>query len=539
MARPTSRRPTAATEGPPSSDRRRSYGYSQVAPLVGDYSGRGAVEVADQLQRLLLNGGQLAANVIENRNRKAHEQGRADAAVNKIDAAKIAANEAYEAGAESFKIEAELRAAEPELREYLRNHWNRAEQGLKGLHEISSQFYAEKFGKYEADKPHLAPGLRQLWGQMAGGIADEIAAEQIEADAAQDVAAITEVVNHRITTGEWNAEHYVEIDAKLSGMFGKRQASAMLARILITRAISEGRPDLLDDVNFPTKLPNGAGTAKLDPSAQYEIANARKAAEAQKAHNENVARQKADAEREAASVKTEVDITLATLDGQNITRSVAEGLASGLLSPEKARTLLRFAEDFQKAPDEGEGETDVLALAEDELAIINGDMNADQVRENYRAGKYGYGKSAQKAVGRLLVMTGKPRKADGSDESVNRDVVRRAVAPEKDLATGKEPIDAIRRQANAVLEYERLVDSGVPPEQAADAVIEKYTKRPSAQPQAKPKAAPRSPKAATVDRVIRGEVPARESGLTPQELRRMRDSGEITVEQYDAFLSRS
>jgi hypothetical protein len=455
MPRPVFRPLTRRSAPPSPTQSDRFAGYKQVARLVGtgDGEARSAMQIANDLQQLLVGGAALAGDVIADTKQRRHTAGRSDAAAGEVDAKRYAESESYRAGAESFIAEALLLRDEASLRDFIRSSWNVADGDLTKLQQISAEHLKQsELGAYIAAHPEYKDELLEARTQTLYKVADEVAAEQIQAQAEADHAAAWEVFDRHVDDGTLTTEQLQSIDHRLAAQLGGPTARRMVLRMLTNAAMSRGQPELLDVL--PDKWDNGVPTSKLVPEEALQIENARIAAQRAKESREaEEARQREDGRNEARrTARNEIatDIVAGQSGvGLNKARKLLE---AGVLDFEDYRALQNFSEDL--ANDAGGGDDEGSQAALDmEVRLRTGEADLSELMQS---------SLSVKEKRRLLPLAG--RKDDARSRNYRSDLRLRSTPPR---ALGGEIRAAdIQRQADILAEYDELVDGGMQPKDA-------------------------------------------------------------------------
>lgn len=429
--------------------------YTPAARLVGGGggSGRGAVEVANQLQHLLGNGAIVATNVIVQRNEKFQKQGRADAASGVVDPELAARNKAYAAGSDAFRLELELANSQGEFENLLRDSGFDPMSGdVEGLRKLGDQYFEQKWGAEVAKNPSYKEEIALAHADMVGATADKLATERAQAQAQDDVATVSILMDTQIAEGKLDAAALEETDKRLVSMFGPADARVIMTRLLANKAIELGRPDLID--LLPSTWENGAATSKGVPELALELRNAKIAAQRAKDSQEAEAGRQRETARNEARAQARNEIASAIIDGQSgIGLSKAkELLDAGVLDFEDYRALNNFAEDLVVDTGGGSDEGSVEAL-DMEVRLRTGEADLEDLMKS---------PLSVKEKRRLLPLAGK--KDDGRSRNYRSDLRLRSTPPR---ALGGEVRAAdIQRQADLLAEYDELIDGGSTPQAA-------------------------------------------------------------------------
>jgi hypothetical protein len=421
---------------------------------MGDGQARAAQQAASDLQRLIVGGAELGASLITDAKQRRYTAGRSDATAGTIDAKRYAESDSYKAGADSFKAEALLMRDEASLRDWVRENWNAADGDVTKLQEISAKHLEQsELGAFIAANPDYRDDLLEARSKTVTKIANEVAAEQVQAQAEADVADVSEVFEGHVSAGTLTTEQLQSIDHRLATQFGGATARRMVLRLLTNAAMRDGRPELLDVL--PEKWENGAATSKLIPEEALQLENARIAAQRAKEAKEAEAGRQREEGRQEARRQARNQIASDIVSG-NSGRGLMEAkrlLDAGVIDFEDYRALQNFSEDLATDPGSPESEEDDVASLEMEVRLRSGEASLEDLMAS---------PLSVRSKRRLLPLAG--RKDDSRSRNYRSDLRLRSTPPR---ALGGEIRAAdIQRQADILAEYDELIDGGATPSEA-------------------------------------------------------------------------
>lgn len=257
---------------------RQSPGYAPAARLVGGGGGRGrgAMEVANELQRLLGDGAKLATHFAGEKAQEMFNRGEADARMGKVDAETRSRWEAYNNAATQVEAEALIVKDEAEIAALVKPLVDAGD--MNGVDQALQQEFAKRWGGVNGSE------MEHIVTPWMGALHSKLAAQTIES--ARVIDEQNNLSNlQTFATGE--AKRAAEADgvfdyagfhARSVDLFGRAPSASVEAKIL-ENVIREGvNPHVY--LSMPDRHEDGTPTIKNHPiygvqlRAAYEQANA-------------------------------------------------------------------------------------------------------------------------------------------------------------------------------------------------------------------------------------------------------------------------
>lgn len=308
---------------------------------------------------------------------------------------------------------------------------------------------------------------------------------------------------------------FKELHERMLPTLGGSRANELLVSIAADVAISQGRPDIID--NLPAQWPDGTPGPKNVKRLADTVRNARISAENQRRHQERLAESQGEAELREQREAAEVNVMLGILEGREVSVQVSNLLQDGLLSPEAGRTLLKF-QDAQ-ADNFSAGTVNDSVAADLEVKLYTGEADVTDVIEAAGEGRLGSGRAVKSELTRLLSLAGSVRTI--AEQRLSTPEAKRfekeissLLTPAKDAFGNPKPIE-LQTQATALREYNERVANGESPAEARNAVLEEAARR----------------------RQVTQQATSEARQDSPEELLRLLEQGAISDTEFDRRMS--
>jgi soluble lytic murein transglycosylase-like protein len=290
MTRAINRRPTERrqVDSPAES---QAPGYSVASRLTGGGSRPGAIEAANELQRMFNNGAQAAVQIAAQKSQERFNQGEADARMGRIDPETRSRYEAYNNAATQVEAESMIIKDEAEIEELAKPLIEAGD--IDGVDQLVQQEYAKRWAGVNGSE------MEHVVTPWMGAFHAKLAAKTIESARVideQNNTANLQIVADGLAKSAAESDGnfaYASFHERAVGLFGKASSIAVEAKILENTIRAGVNPHVYDSI--PDRHEDGTPTLKNHPiygpqlRAAYEFANA----ELQKGHEADMARNKA------------------------------------------------------------------------------------------------------------------------------------------------------------------------------------------------------------------------------------------------------